>query len=46
MKAAILSKLGDSPKYQDFPDVVPQNEDQITMRVKASAIKNIDKYYY
>ncbi len=43
MKAAILHKLGDSPKYQDFPDVVPQNEDQIIMHVKTCAIKNIDR---
>jgi NADPH:quinone reductase-like Zn-dependent oxidoreductase len=43
MKAAVLHKLGDPPKYQDFPDVIPRNEDQVILHVKASAIKNIDK---
>ncbi len=43
MKAAVLHHLGTSPVYEDFPDPVPQNADQLILHVKTSAIKNIDK---
>jgi NADPH:quinone reductase-like Zn-dependent oxidoreductase len=42
MKAAVLHQLGGAPKYEDFPDPVP-GEDQLLMHVKAAAVKNIDK---
>lgn len=43
MKAAVLNKLGVAPVYQDFPDPVPQNDEQILINVKAASVKNIDK---
>jgi NADPH:quinone reductase-like Zn-dependent oxidoreductase len=43
MKAAVLNKLGEVPVYGDFPDPIPQNADQVLLKVKAAALKNIDK---
>ena len=43
MKAAVLNKLGTSPMYQDFADPIPQNVEQILIRIKAASVKNIDK---
>ena len=43
MKAAVLHQLGQAPKYEDFPDPVPQNADQLVIDVKAASIKNLDK---
>lgn len=43
MKAAVLHQLGQAPKYEDFPDPVPQNADQLVINVKAASIKNLDK---
>jgi len=43
MKAAILYKPGEMPKYGDFPDPVPQNSDELLVTVKAAAIKNLDR---
>ena len=42
MKAAVLHKIGESPRYEDFPDPTP-TEDQLLVRVKAVAFENIDK---
>src|SRR5215213_8529487 len=42
MKAAVLYKLGDSPKYEDFPDPTP-GEDEVLVQVKAVALENVDK---
>ena len=42
MKAAVLHKFGDSPKYEDFPDPTP-GADEILIRVKAVALENVDK---
>jgi NADPH:quinone reductase-like Zn-dependent oxidoreductase len=43
MKAAVLKQLGEMPVYGDFPDPIPQNADQLVLKVKAAALKNIDK---
>jgi NADPH:quinone reductase-like Zn-dependent oxidoreductase len=43
MKAAVLTRLGELPVYGDFPDPIPQNAEQLVLRVKAAALKNIDK---
>lgn len=43
MKAAVLHKLGESPRYEDFPDPIPQNENQVLISVKAASVKNLDK---
>lgn len=43
MKAAILQQFGKTPQYGDFPEPVPENEQQIVMTVKAASIKQLDK---
>lgn len=43
MKAAVLHQLGQAPKYEDFPDPIPQNDNQVVITVKAASIKNLDK---
>lgn len=43
MKAAVLHQLGSLPEYEDFPDPIPQNEEQLVITVKAASIKNLDK---
>ncbi|SHF44159.1 NADPH:quinone reductase [Pedobacter caeni] len=43
MKAAILYAYGETPKYGEFTDPVPQNPDQLLITVKAAAVKNLDK---
>jgi len=43
MKAAVLHESGKAPKYEDFPDPVIQNENQVVIEVKAAAVKNLDK---
>jgi NADPH2:quinone reductase len=37
MKAAVLHKFGDSPRYEEFPDPVP-TEGQMLVEVVASAL--------
>jgi NADPH:quinone reductase-like Zn-dependent oxidoreductase len=43
MKAAILTQLGTSPIYSDFPEPVPQTDEQLIVHVKAAAVHNLDK---
>jgi NADPH:quinone reductase-like Zn-dependent oxidoreductase len=43
MKAAVLHQLGQAPQYEDFPDPVPHNADEVVLAVKAAAVKNLDK---
>ncbi|RZJ56156.1 MAG: zinc-binding alcohol dehydrogenase family protein [Flavobacterium sp.] len=43
MKAAVIYKSGELPHYTDFPDPIIENENQLLMSVKASAVKNLDK---
>ncbi|OXA81614.1 NADPH:quinone reductase [Flavobacterium aquidurense] len=43
MKAAVVYKRGESPKYAEFAEPIPQNENQILLLVKAVAITNLDK---
>ena len=43
MKAAVLNELGKLPVYKEFPDPVPQNDEQVLIQVKAAAITNLDK---
>jgi len=42
MKAAVLHKLGEIPRYEDFPDPTPE-KDEVLVHVKAIALENIDK---
>jgi NADPH:quinone reductase-like Zn-dependent oxidoreductase len=43
MKAALIFEKGALPQYMDFPEPVPQNENEILVSVKAVAIKHFDK---
>ena len=43
MKAAVIFKKGEMPKYTEFAEPVPQNENEILLSVKAVAITNLDK---
>jgi NADPH:quinone reductase-like Zn-dependent oxidoreductase len=42
MKAAVITQFGDTPRYQDFPDPVPETGDLI-VDVKAVALEVFDK---
>src|SRR5215510_4295323 len=42
MKAAVLYKFGETPKFEDFPDP-PIEDGQLLVQVKAVALENIDK---
>jgi NADPH2:quinone reductase len=42
MKAAVIQKFGDIPKYGDFPDPMAGDED-ISIRVHAAVLENFDK---
>ena len=43
MKAAVIYKKGELPKYAEFADPIVQNENQVLISVKAVAITNLDK---
>jgi len=43
MKAAVVYKKGELPKYAEFPEPIVQNENEILISVKAVAITNLDK---
>jgi NADPH:quinone reductase-like Zn-dependent oxidoreductase len=43
MKAAVMYQKGDAPHYEEFPEPVVQNENELLIQVKAAAIKNIDR---
>ncbi|WP_233414512.1 hypothetical protein [Thermaerobacillus caldiproteolyticus] len=42
MKAAVLHKFGEVPRYEEFPDPVP-GPDEVLIQVKAVALENVDK---
>lgn len=43
MKAAIITELGTTPKYNDFPNPVSANDNELLIKVKAASVKNLDK---
>jgi len=43
MKAAVIYKKGELPKYAEFADPIVQNENEVLISVKAVAIINLDK---
>ncbi len=43
MKAAVVYKKGESPKYAEFPEPIVSNENEVLVSVKAVAITNLDK---
>ncbi|MBB6111935.1 quinone oxidoreductase family protein [Mucilaginibacter lappiensis] len=42
MKAAVLYKAGETPKYADFAEPIPASHEQL-INIKAASIKNLDK---
>jgi len=42
MKAAVLHRFGKAPRYEDFADPTP-GQDEIVIQVKAVALENIDR---
>jgi len=38
-----LHRFGEAPRYGDFPDPVPENDNQLLITMKAASIKNLDK---
>ena len=42
MKAAVLHALGAIPRFEDFPDPQP-GQDEVLVHVTAASLKNIDK---
>jgi NADPH:quinone reductase-like Zn-dependent oxidoreductase len=42
MKAAVLHASGQPPRFEEFPDPTP-NDGEVVVRVKAAAIKNVDR---
>lgn len=42
MKAAVLHHFGETPRYEDFMEPVP-NDDEVLIRVKAVPLENVDK---
>ena len=42
MKAAVLHKFGEIPRFEDFPDPIP-GDGQILVHVRAVALENADK---
>jgi NADPH:quinone reductase-like Zn-dependent oxidoreductase len=43
MKAAVVYKKGELPKYAEFPEPIASNENEVLISVKAVAITNLDK---
>ena len=43
MKAAVLHRFGESPKFGDFPEPVPEGDGQLLVRVRSASLKNIDR---
>lgn len=43
MKAAIIYQAGEIPQYAEIPEPVVQHDQEVLVRVKAVAIKNLDK---
>ena len=42
MKAAVLHNFGDTPRYENFPDPIPV-QDEILIQVKAIVLENVNK---
>ncbi|WP_289659793.1 quinone oxidoreductase family protein [Flavobacterium panacagri] len=43
MKAVVVYRKGESPKYAEFEVPIPSNENEVLVSVKAVAITNLDK---
>jgi len=43
MKAAVIYAKGELPQYLDFPEPTVQNDEELLVKVKAVAIKHLDK---
>lgn len=42
MKAAVLHRTGTTPAWEEFPDPIPQTDDQALVTIKAASIKQLD----
>jgi NADPH:quinone reductase-like Zn-dependent oxidoreductase len=42
MKAAVLHAFGEAPRYEEFPDPIPEKDEMLVL-VKAVALENVDK---
>jgi NADPH2:quinone reductase len=42
MKAAVLHALGEAPRFEEFPDPQP-GENEVLVNVKAASLKNVDR---
>ena len=42
MKAAVLHRLGELPRYEDFPEPLPA-DDEVLIEVKAVGLENVDR---
>ncbi|HWV24158.1 MAG TPA: zinc-binding alcohol dehydrogenase family protein [Thermomicrobiales bacterium] len=42
MRAAVLHHSGEPPKYESFPDPIPNNKEYL-IRMRAASLKNIDR---
>ena len=43
MKAAVMYHKGELPRYVDFPEPIPENKDELLVKVNAVAIKHLDR---
>ncbi|RFS20496.1 zinc-binding alcohol dehydrogenase family protein [Chitinophaga silvatica] len=43
MKAAVLHALGETPRYETYPDPTPVADNDIVITMEAAAVKNLDK---
>lgn len=43
MKAAVLHELGKAPRYEDFAEPMPGNNEEALIRVRAASLKSVDK---
>jgi NADPH2:quinone reductase len=43
MKAAVLRELGETPRYEEFPDPTVEDESEVLLQVKASPLTNLAK---
>lgn len=43
MKAAVLHELGKAPRFEDFAEPMPGNNEEALIRVRAASLKSVDK---
>jgi len=43
MKAAVLHELSKAPRFEDFAEPTPGNNEEALIRVRAASLKSVDK---